>query len=208
MKQFEPQARVVLCEAGRCGDGPSGRNGGFVNGLWFSLPTLRERFGDEAAIEVAHAAQARSTNRRLLRGAGRRRLVSPGRLPAGLHRAGLGRRLAEPAARACAELGVPEACQPIDARPRSAAAAPRRSSAAEPSIRAPRPCSRRGSARGLAKRVSGRGRGRLRAHARPVGRAGAAMRSSPRPTRGRVRAGAAVLASGARRRARRGCAGG
>ena len=56
-KRLEPEARVVVCEAGRCGEGPSGRNGGFVNGLWFSLPTLRRRFGDEAAIEVARAAQ-------------------------------------------------------------------------------------------------------------------------------------------------------
>ena len=32
-----------------CGHGPSGRNGGFCNSLWFSLPTLASRFGDEAA---------------------------------------------------------------------------------------------------------------------------------------------------------------
>lgn len=57
VKRLEPEASVVLCEAGRCAEGPSGRNGGFVNGLWFSLPTLRRRFGDEAAIAVARAAQ-------------------------------------------------------------------------------------------------------------------------------------------------------
>ncbi|MCL4286422.1 MAG: FAD-dependent oxidoreductase, partial [Thermoleophilia bacterium] len=31
------------------------RNGGFVNSMSFSLPTLRQRFGDRAAIAMAHA---------------------------------------------------------------------------------------------------------------------------------------------------------
>ncbi len=57
IKRLDPAARVVVCESGRCGEGPSGRNGGFVNGLWFSLPSLRRRFGDQAAIAVARAAQ-------------------------------------------------------------------------------------------------------------------------------------------------------
>jgi glycine/D-amino acid oxidase-like deaminating enzyme len=56
--ELEPDARVALVEADVCGRGPSGRNGGFVNGLWFSLPNMRRRFGDAAAIEVARAAQA------------------------------------------------------------------------------------------------------------------------------------------------------
>ena len=45
----EPDARVVLLEAGRCGHGPSGRNGGFVRRCGVSRPTLRERFGDAPA---------------------------------------------------------------------------------------------------------------------------------------------------------------
>jgi len=57
LKRLEPEARVVLCEAATCGDGPSGRNGGFVNALWFSLPALRRHFGDDAARAVAAAAQ-------------------------------------------------------------------------------------------------------------------------------------------------------
>ncbi len=57
LKQLEPEARVVLLEAGRCGEGPSGRNGGFCNVMWFSLPNMRERWGDEAALAVARAAQ-------------------------------------------------------------------------------------------------------------------------------------------------------
>jgi glycine/D-amino acid oxidase-like deaminating enzyme len=56
-KRLAPEARVMLVEASRCAEGPSGRNGGFVNTLWFSLPALRERFGAEAAIAVARAAQ-------------------------------------------------------------------------------------------------------------------------------------------------------
>lgn len=58
LKKLEPGARVVLLEAGRCGHGPSGRNGGFCNAMWFSLPNMRERWGDAAALAVAQAAQA------------------------------------------------------------------------------------------------------------------------------------------------------
>jgi glycine/D-amino acid oxidase-like deaminating enzyme len=57
LKQLEPAARVVILEAQTSGAGPSGRNGGFCNGLWFGLPVLRERFGDEAASAIAFAAQ-------------------------------------------------------------------------------------------------------------------------------------------------------
>ncbi len=58
-KALEPEARVVLLEAGeRCGRGPSGRNGGFCNVMWLSLPNMRERWGTEGALAVARAAQA------------------------------------------------------------------------------------------------------------------------------------------------------
>ncbi len=46
---------MVVLEADECGLGPSGRNGGFVHGYWSYLPRLRESFGDEAALAVAHA---------------------------------------------------------------------------------------------------------------------------------------------------------
>ena len=49
-------ARVVLLEAEVCGHGPSGRNGGFCETLWTHLPSLRERFGDERALKIAHAS--------------------------------------------------------------------------------------------------------------------------------------------------------
>jgi len=57
LKQLEPEARVVLLEADRCGFGPSGRNGGFCNVMWFSLPNMRGRWGDEGALAVARAAE-------------------------------------------------------------------------------------------------------------------------------------------------------
>jgi glycine/D-amino acid oxidase-like deaminating enzyme len=56
LKALEPEARVVLLEADLCGRGPSGRNGGFCNVMWFSLPNMRARWGDEAALAVARAS--------------------------------------------------------------------------------------------------------------------------------------------------------
>ncbi len=56
LKQIDPDADVVLLEAYECGHGPSGRNGGFCNSLWFSLATLASRFGEEAGLEVARLA--------------------------------------------------------------------------------------------------------------------------------------------------------
>jgi glycine/D-amino acid oxidase-like deaminating enzyme len=58
LKALEPQARVVLLEAQRCGHGPSGRNGGFCNAMWLGLPNMRERWGDAGALAVARAAVA------------------------------------------------------------------------------------------------------------------------------------------------------
>jgi glycine/D-amino acid oxidase-like deaminating enzyme len=50
-------ASVALVEADACGHGPSGRNGGFVEDLWLSLPSLRARFGDAGALAVCRAAE-------------------------------------------------------------------------------------------------------------------------------------------------------
>ena len=58
VKQLRPEARVVLLEASTCGQGPSGRNGGFCNAMWFQLASMRRRWGDEPALAVAGAAQA------------------------------------------------------------------------------------------------------------------------------------------------------
>jgi len=53
----EPGLRVVVLEAERCGHGPSGRNAGFVESLWLSLPALRERFGAGPARALAEASR-------------------------------------------------------------------------------------------------------------------------------------------------------
>jgi glycine/D-amino acid oxidase-like deaminating enzyme len=52
----DPSARVVLLEADRCGRGPSGRNGGFVETFWSNLPALRERLDDERALALCRAS--------------------------------------------------------------------------------------------------------------------------------------------------------
>jgi glycine/D-amino acid oxidase-like deaminating enzyme len=56
-KQLEPGLDVVVLEAGVCGHGPSGRNGGFVSTLWDDLPILRDRVGDRRAVEVCRASE-------------------------------------------------------------------------------------------------------------------------------------------------------
>ncbi|HSJ17545.1 MAG TPA: FAD-dependent oxidoreductase [Solirubrobacterales bacterium] len=55
--ESDPGARVVVLEAAGCGEGPSGRNGGFVNAMSFSLPSMEERFGSTGALAVARAAR-------------------------------------------------------------------------------------------------------------------------------------------------------
>ena len=57
VKRLEPDASVVLLECEVCGHGPSGRNGGFCNVMWFSLPNMRERWGDAAALAVTRASR-------------------------------------------------------------------------------------------------------------------------------------------------------
>ena len=56
LRELEPSVRVAVLEAERCGEGPSGRNGGFLHGYWSSLARLRETFGDAGALAVARAA--------------------------------------------------------------------------------------------------------------------------------------------------------
>jgi glycine/D-amino acid oxidase-like deaminating enzyme len=57
LKALEPGAKVVLLEAEVCGAGPSGRNGGFCNVMWFSLPNMRARWGDAAALAIGRASR-------------------------------------------------------------------------------------------------------------------------------------------------------
>jgi glycine/D-amino acid oxidase-like deaminating enzyme len=53
--EHDPSLRVAVMEQDVCGGGPSGRNGGFVNGWWDELGTLADLFGDEGALDCATA---------------------------------------------------------------------------------------------------------------------------------------------------------
>jgi glycine/D-amino acid oxidase-like deaminating enzyme len=113
LKEHEPGSRVAVLEAERCGTGPSGRNGGFVNAMWFSLPALRRRFGDAAALAVARASQE------AVDGIGRWCLEQG--VDSWFRAGGYMQASTTPAhddtvaaaAEACAALGVPEACRPL-----------------------------------------------------------------------------------------------
>jgi glycine/D-amino acid oxidase-like deaminating enzyme len=53
--QREPGIRVVVLERDECGFGPSGRNGGFINGFYDHAGTLLELFGRDRALAVIEA---------------------------------------------------------------------------------------------------------------------------------------------------------
>jgi putative aminophosphonate oxidoreductase len=57
LAELEPAATVVLVEAGICGGGPSGRNGGFALSWWPKIETLIGRFGKEEALRLARASE-------------------------------------------------------------------------------------------------------------------------------------------------------
>src|SRR5689334_10011562 len=57
VSERQPSARIVVLEAEICGAGPSGRNGGFIEGYWPALGELRSLFGDEAAVRLATAGE-------------------------------------------------------------------------------------------------------------------------------------------------------
>ena len=113
LSRLDPSTSVVVLESARCGHGPSGRNGGFINGLWFSLPSLRERFGDERAIAVARAAQASvDAVGEFCREQGVDAWYrQDGYMQASTARAWDGHWSA--VANACADLGEPDACRPL-----------------------------------------------------------------------------------------------
>jgi glycine/D-amino acid oxidase-like deaminating enzyme len=55
LRERSPGVAVALLEAAACGEGPSGRNGGFLHGYWASLPRLRSALGDPGALALARA---------------------------------------------------------------------------------------------------------------------------------------------------------
>ncbi len=54
----EPAADVAVLEAEFCGAGPSGRNGGFIEGYWPAFAELVDLFGLERAVRLARAGEA------------------------------------------------------------------------------------------------------------------------------------------------------
>ena len=58
VRQLVASTPVAVLEAELCGEGPSGRNGGFLHGYWSQLGRLRVAFGDGGALAVAQAGSA------------------------------------------------------------------------------------------------------------------------------------------------------
>ncbi len=58
LKALEPSLDVVLLEAGLCGSGASGRNGGFALSWWAKLPTLVALYGESEGLRLAREAEA------------------------------------------------------------------------------------------------------------------------------------------------------
>lgn len=56
IKEREPSRDVVLLEAGTCGSGASGRNGGFALSWWPKLATLVKLFGSDEGVRLAKAS--------------------------------------------------------------------------------------------------------------------------------------------------------
>jgi glycine/D-amino acid oxidase-like deaminating enzyme len=56
IKELEPAADVALVEAGACGSGASGRNGGFAMTLWHHFHGLRAICGSDEALRLARAS--------------------------------------------------------------------------------------------------------------------------------------------------------
>ena len=57
LREQAPDLGITVLEAEICGQGPSGRNGGFLHGYWASLPSLLPVLGVERALELAEAGE-------------------------------------------------------------------------------------------------------------------------------------------------------
>jgi glycine/D-amino acid oxidase-like deaminating enzyme len=55
LKARKPDLSIALIEAGLCGSGASGKNGGKVHGYWASLQGMEKSIGADAALSVARA---------------------------------------------------------------------------------------------------------------------------------------------------------
>jgi glycine/D-amino acid oxidase-like deaminating enzyme len=113
LREREPSLKVAVLEAEIVGWGPSGRNGGFLNGYWTHLSRLRPVFGDEAALEIGRTAaqivpavkaftEARGDDVWLREGGYLKVSAAPAQDSA-----------VDKAIRTAEELGVPEEAQPL-----------------------------------------------------------------------------------------------
>lgn len=57
LSQEDPDLKVALVDAARIGQGPSGRNGGFVDAMWVSFSSLVKRYGSRPALDLARASE-------------------------------------------------------------------------------------------------------------------------------------------------------
>jgi glycine/D-amino acid oxidase-like deaminating enzyme len=57
LKQADPSVEIVLLEADICGGGPSGRNGGFMYGLWEDFAGLAKLFGTGDAVRIGQLSE-------------------------------------------------------------------------------------------------------------------------------------------------------
>lgn len=55
LREREPDLRIAVLEAGSCGAGASGRNGGFLHGYWEMFAKLVDSVGRERALTIAQA---------------------------------------------------------------------------------------------------------------------------------------------------------
>jgi glycine/D-amino acid oxidase-like deaminating enzyme len=55
LRAREPGLSIAVLEGARTGDGPSGRNGGFLHGYWSGIAWLRRVLGDDGALALARA---------------------------------------------------------------------------------------------------------------------------------------------------------
>ncbi|MCX4910765.1 FAD-binding oxidoreductase [Streptomyces sp. NBC_00878] len=62
IKRATPDVDVVVIDQGRCGDGASGRNGGFALTLWAKLPSLIGVLGSDRAVEVGRQSEQAITD--------------------------------------------------------------------------------------------------------------------------------------------------
>lgn len=62
LKQRDPSVNVVLIEASFCGQGASGRNGGFVMSSWSKFGGLKAACGLDDALRYARAAERAATD--------------------------------------------------------------------------------------------------------------------------------------------------